>query len=201
VSNSWFWSRKTFLLYVGLILSKQVIGKEWYEHFWNIHVFEIRLLISENLPEEKILYADELKFSANQFDVLYGDHHLVYHIHSHLANDCRVHGRIIQIFQRISVWVFWILSKVTILTNAVIYEYFNFLDFYLFHADKKIYKREVTYNRVFTLFHKIKFIIFFYLDQLGEIDPTHHSFYILIETFWFVNDMYFSSDIKYNLDL
>jgi hypothetical protein len=72
-----------------LILSKQVIGKEWYEHFWNVHVFAIRLLTSDNLTEEKILYADELlKFSANQFDVLYGDHHPVYHILSQLANDC-----------------------------------------------------------------------------------------------------------------
>lgn len=85
---------RSFLLYVGPIVLKQVLGKERYEHFLNLHV-AIRLLTSENLTEENIRYADELlKYFVDQFEVLYGDHHLVYNIHSlsHLANDCRVHG-------------------------------------------------------------------------------------------------------------
>jgi hypothetical protein len=85
---------RSFLLYVGPIVLKQVLGKEGYEHFLNLHV-AIRLVTSENLTEEKVRYADELlKYFVDQFGVLYGDHHLVYNIHSlsPLANYCRVHG-------------------------------------------------------------------------------------------------------------
>jgi hypothetical protein len=49
----------------------------------------------EELSKWKVRYADELlKYFVDQFGVLYGDHHLVYNIHSlsHLDNDCRVHG-------------------------------------------------------------------------------------------------------------
>jgi hypothetical protein len=67
----------------------------------------------EELSKWKVRYADELlKYFVDQFGVLYGDHHLVYNIHSlsHLDNDCRVHGSL-ESFSAYPFESFWVLLK------------------------------------------------------------------------------------------
>ncbi len=83
---------RTFLLYTGPIVLKDIIEEKNYNHFLILHA-AIRILCSPSLTAEQITYADAcLRCFVRQFDVIYGSYQLVYCVHSliHLANECAV---------------------------------------------------------------------------------------------------------------
>jgi len=84
---------RSFLLYMGPVVLKK-IGKRKYEHFLFLHA-TIRILTFGPLTPEVLQTADQyLKYYVEQFGIIYGDHHLVYNLHSltHLVNECATHG-------------------------------------------------------------------------------------------------------------
>ena len=94
---------RLFLLYTGPVILKEVLSEEFYNHFLYLHG-AITILASPNifrLSEDKknkwIDFANQcLKYYVQKFGDLFGEHHLVYNVHSliHLAEDCKIHGDI-----------------------------------------------------------------------------------------------------------
>ena len=85
---------RTFLLYTGVFILKNVLPENQYKHFIYFHV-AIRILCNPNATREQIIFAgDALKHFVTNFSVLYGDLHIVYNVYSliHLAIDVLVHG-------------------------------------------------------------------------------------------------------------
>lgn len=85
---------RNFLLYSGPVVLKDILEEKKYGHFLIFHAV-IRILCSPSLKQKQIDFADKwLRYFVDQFGVIYGDHHLVYNVHSlmHLANDCRFQG-------------------------------------------------------------------------------------------------------------
>ncbi len=83
---------RTFLLYTGINVLKDVLPQDKYEHFLLLHV-AIRILCSARATEPQINFAKRcLHNFVSLFDSLYGRQHLVYNVHNllHLADD-RVH--------------------------------------------------------------------------------------------------------------
>lgn len=85
---------RTFILYSGPLILRNILNDEKYDHFLNLHC-ALRLLCSSNPSRLQILDAGKLlKFFSYKFAVLYGNEHLVYCVHTliHLAHDCLIHG-------------------------------------------------------------------------------------------------------------
>ena len=85
---------RTFLLYTGIFILRNILPDNKYKHFLYFHV-AIRILCNPKSTPGQIRFAGEaLVHFVTNFSVLYGDHHIVYTIHSlvHLANDVLIHG-------------------------------------------------------------------------------------------------------------
>lgn len=83
-----------FLLYSGPVILKDVLEPRKYDNFLIFHA-TIRILSSPSLKPQEINFAEKwLRYFVDQFGVIYGEHQLVYNVHSlmHLANDCRFQG-------------------------------------------------------------------------------------------------------------
>ncbi len=81
---------RTFLLYSGVIVLKDVLTEEKYNHFLLLHV-AFQILLDPKCTVQQINYAGRclVKF-VYQFQEIYGDHHIVYNVHNllHIAEDC-----------------------------------------------------------------------------------------------------------------
>ncbi len=92
-----FWKAvefRSFLLYSGPVVLKEILEDNKYKHFLLLHV-AIRILCSPCLTTQQIDYADScLKCFVDMFKKIYGDYHLSYNVHNllHLANECKLHG-------------------------------------------------------------------------------------------------------------
>lgn len=85
---------RSFLLYAGPIVLKDILNEEQFEHFLYFHA-AIRLLCLKDLTPELFSFADQsLKYFVERFGMLYGKKHYVYNVHSltHLVNDCKIYG-------------------------------------------------------------------------------------------------------------
>ncbi|CAN7981165.1 unnamed protein product, partial [Ixodes pacificus] len=85
---------RTFLLYVGPVVLRELLPDTLYEHFLVLHT-AIRILASPKLHIEFNDYAKNLlKYFVQQFGKIYGQNQLVYNVHtlSHLAEQCLKHG-------------------------------------------------------------------------------------------------------------
>ena len=88
-----FWKANEFrlvLLYTGPFLFKDILSPEKYQNFLNLHV-GMRILLQPFYSESHILFAEKcLKHFVQHFGLLYGEHRLVYNVHSliHLAQEC-----------------------------------------------------------------------------------------------------------------
>ena len=85
---------RSFLLYSGPAILKGNLSPEKYEHFLYLH-FAIRILVSPTLcREHSTLAGDFLKYFVFNFGKIYGEHHLLYNVHSliHLSDECATHG-------------------------------------------------------------------------------------------------------------
>ncbi|KZS05516.1 Uncharacterized protein APZ42_031276 [Daphnia magna] len=81
---------RTFLVYTGLGILKEVLSEEKYHHFLYFFV-AMRLLLSPSPTSNQISFANQcLRKYVHQFDVIYGDQHLVFNLHNliHLTDDC-----------------------------------------------------------------------------------------------------------------
>lgn len=82
---------RTFLLYTGPLVLKNVLSKVKYEHFMTLHA-AITILASPLYHVKYIDYAEELlKHFVNLTKIIYGNHFLSHNIHNllHLADDVR----------------------------------------------------------------------------------------------------------------
>ncbi len=85
---------RTFLLYTGIYILRNILPCHQYKHFIYFHV-AIRILCNPKSTVDHIKYADQvLRHFVTNFSALYGDFHIVYNIHSliHLAGDVLIHG-------------------------------------------------------------------------------------------------------------
>jgi len=81
---------RTFFLYTGLIILKEVLSEDEYNNFLYFFV-SMRLLLSPSPTKRQIKFANLcLRKYVYEFSILYGDHHLVYNFHNliHLTDDC-----------------------------------------------------------------------------------------------------------------
>ena len=81
---------RTFLLYTGLVILKEVLTEEKYRHYLYFFV-AMRLLLSPSPTSNQIYFANQcLRKYVHQFGVIYGDQHLVFNLHNliHLTDDC-----------------------------------------------------------------------------------------------------------------
>lgn len=85
---------RTFLLYAGPFVLRNVLTKEKYDHFMLLNV-AISLLCTHGISDEKIEFSREL---INEFiegmRSIYGAHHLVFNVHAltHLPDDVKKFG-------------------------------------------------------------------------------------------------------------
>lgn len=85
---------RTFLLYAGPIVLKNILPSPFYEHFLALHV-AVTILCSKRLQRIYLDYACELlKYFVSCFGNLYGQENITYNIHNlvHLASDSRHFG-------------------------------------------------------------------------------------------------------------
>lgn len=89
-SHQWKGSQhRTFGFYLGPVILKGNITEEKYNHFLLVHV-AMRILSSAHSTIDQVRYAGQcLKRYVYEFGQIYGEHHLVYNLHSlsHLADD------------------------------------------------------------------------------------------------------------------
>lgn len=81
---------RSFLLYSGIVVLKDILSEKKYKHFLLLHV-AMRVLLSPTSTIEEIRYAGRcLTNFVNLFETIYGMHHLVYNVHNliHLSDDC-----------------------------------------------------------------------------------------------------------------
>lgn len=80
---------RTFLLYTGPVILKNILDSEKYSHFLQLHV-AIIILCDPNLYLSQTNLAKKLlRDYVESFSEIYGQHHIVYNIHSliHLTDD------------------------------------------------------------------------------------------------------------------
>lgn len=85
---------RTFLLYTGIFILRNILPCDQYKHFIYFHV-AIRILCNPKSTVDQIKYAEQaLRHFVTTFSALYGDFHIVYNIHSliHLVGDVLIHG-------------------------------------------------------------------------------------------------------------
>ncbi len=81
---------RSFLLYSGIVVMKDVLPDDKYKHFLLLHV-AMRILLTPKSTIPQIEYAGHcLHNFISVFETIYGTHHLVYNVHNllHLADDC-----------------------------------------------------------------------------------------------------------------
>ena len=85
---------RSFLLYTGLVVLKEVLSEKMYDNFLCLHV-ALRIMLSKHLILNYLNYAEELlvNFVSHCSDI-YGEEFLVYNVHAliHLADDVRRFG-------------------------------------------------------------------------------------------------------------
>lgn len=92
-----FWKAvefRTFLLYTGPVVLKNMVTDLVYDNFMTLHV-AISLLCTRNLDQHNITYADKLlNHFICAFKVIYGVHNVTHNVHGllHLAKDCEFFG-------------------------------------------------------------------------------------------------------------
>lgn len=87
---------RTFILYTGPVVLKDVISLEKYNHFLLFHL-GIVMLSEENFCKMfNRIAKDLLSTFVTKFSEIYGDHHIVYNVHSlvHLSEDCKLFGNL-----------------------------------------------------------------------------------------------------------
>jgi len=85
---------RQLLLYTELIVLQGLLDNDIYLNFLVLHV-SLRILCTENISEEMIIYAEQLLKNFNEtFTILYGEENMSFNVHAllHLANDVRKHG-------------------------------------------------------------------------------------------------------------
>ncbi|XP_077516781.1 uncharacterized protein LOC144127763 [Amblyomma americanum] len=85
---------RSFLLYTGPVLLRDLLKSDRYKHFLCLHV-AVRILLSDNLCIEMNRFSsDLLQYFAQHSGKLYGPEFLVYNVHMmcHIADDCLIYG-------------------------------------------------------------------------------------------------------------
>ncbi|CAH0550731.1 unnamed protein product [Brassicogethes aeneus] len=85
---------RQILLYTGPLIFKYRLKNEQFMHFLAFHC-AIRILVSSELVEKYINYAEELlQYFVRNFGTLYGPENVTYNVHNliHLSNDVRKFG-------------------------------------------------------------------------------------------------------------
>lgn len=85
---------RTFLLYAGPFVLRNVISKQKYDHYMLLNV-AISILCTPNVSDEKIEFARELiNAFINGMKIIYGTHHLIFNVHAliHLPDDVKRFG-------------------------------------------------------------------------------------------------------------
>ncbi|KAB0804458.1 hypothetical protein PPYR_01428 [Photinus pyralis] len=85
---------RTFLLYTGPVVLREVLPGDYYDHFLSLSV-AIRILCDKNLYIVLNNYAHTiLEWFVKKYFILYGEQRIVYNVHSllHLANDSKLFG-------------------------------------------------------------------------------------------------------------
>lgn len=87
---------RTFLLYTGPVVLKNILSNKVYNHFLLFHS-AIRILEHETFHKKFIELARDLLLNfVEKFKIMYGDSHLVYNVHNlvHLCNDVELYGKL-----------------------------------------------------------------------------------------------------------
>lgn len=85
---------RSFLLYTGPVVLKDMLRKDYFNHFLCLHV-AIRILLCDKLIPEYLDYAEQLlHYFVKHSKTLYGEEFIVYNVHSlvHLVDDVRRFG-------------------------------------------------------------------------------------------------------------
>lgn len=84
---------RTFLLYSGPFVLKNILDKEKYEHFLLLHN-AITILCGEFYDKHVNLAQKLLGAFVNDFGTLYGKHNISFNVHSllHLSDDVKIYG-------------------------------------------------------------------------------------------------------------
>jgi len=82
------------LLYTGIMIFREILSKQVYEHFLELS-FAIRILLASNINETYVIYAEKLlKHFVSTFACLYGEMYMSHNVHSvlHLVGDVKKYG-------------------------------------------------------------------------------------------------------------
>lgn len=85
---------RTFILYTGPIVLRNILPVAYYNHFMCLHV-AVRILCSKSLQQVYLQYANDLlNYFVKQFHLLYGPENLSYNVHNliHLCGDSEYYG-------------------------------------------------------------------------------------------------------------
>jgi len=85
---------RTFLIYLGPLVLKNVISEPCYVHFMCLHT-SISLLLTPNLSDQLLNYCNELLvYFVKKFGVLYGKEWISHNVHSllHICDDYKMFG-------------------------------------------------------------------------------------------------------------
>lgn len=88
------------LLYTGVVIFREILSKEVYEHFLELS-FAIRILLASNINETYVIYAEKLlKHFVSTFACLYGEMYMSHNVHSvlHLIEDVKKYGSLNNFF-------------------------------------------------------------------------------------------------------
>jgi len=82
---------RLFMLYVGLVVLKNILSKQKYVHFLEFHC-AMRILLNQNLCKDRIFRQfakDILKHFVQSTEILYGKHFITHNFHNniHIADD------------------------------------------------------------------------------------------------------------------
>ena len=81
---------RSFLLYSGPVVLKDLLSEEKYEHFMILHICMRILLSPVSTQDDFRLARDWLHYFVDRLGILYGANQLCYNVHSlkHFADDC-----------------------------------------------------------------------------------------------------------------
>jgi len=84
---------RTFLLYVGPIVLKDMVSNNCFKHFMSLNVAMI-ILLSPNFSSYLQYARDLLKYFVEMFEKIYGSHLISHNIHGliHIADDYEIYG-------------------------------------------------------------------------------------------------------------
>lgn len=87
---------RTFLIYLGPLVLKNVISEQCYLNFMCLHT-SISLLLTPNLSDQFLSYCNELLvYFVKKFTVLYGKEWISHNVHSvlHICDDYKIFGQL-----------------------------------------------------------------------------------------------------------